>query len=540
MGKKFKKTAGLLMLTVLMLLAACSSGGGSGEKASSASGNKTMYLGMVNPPILFNPINSSDVASTFTEKFMFDSFLEITEPQTYAPKLAESFETKDNQTYTITINKDAKWSDGKPVTADDAAFTFNLVANPEVETVVGGYISMFEGLDENGKLKDGAKEIPSVKIINDKTIEFKTKTPVDPNMIKEQLGTKFMILPKHALEKIEPAKLSQDPFMQKPTVTNGPFQFVQYKKDQYVEFKQNPDYYLGKPELDKLFIKILPAANLVAQLQTGEIHMNVAGGIGKIVPTDYETVEKMDKVKTKTDKTISFQTIMFNNEKLKDPKIRQGFAHAIDRQQIVDKLLKGQGEVVDGPYTSINPYLNKELENFSYDPEKAKQLLKEGGWDFNKALDFIVPTGNKVREQAADIITQNLKAAGVKVNMQTFDFPTLMSKGKAGEFEALLMGFTLTIDPDVQTLYAKSGAYNFMKYNNPENEKLLQQGRAEADAAKRKEIYDQLQEIWNEDVPLLTLYSDYEFAAISKEVSNGEPRVFGFHHDLHKWSIGAN
>lgn len=155
--RKLTKITGMLFLATMIFLTGCSKD--SGEKAStSGEKGKTMFLGMVNPPILFNPINSSDVASQFTEKFMFDSFLEMTGPQEFAPKLAESFETTDNQTYTITLNKEAKWSDGKPVTADDVAFTFNLVANPVVETVVGGYISMFEGLDTNGKLEGEQKK----------------------------------------------------------------------------------------------------------------------------------------------------------------------------------------------------------------------------------------------------------------------------------------------------------------------------------------------------------------------------------------------
>ncbi len=154
-------------------------------------------------------------------------------------------------------------------------------------------------MDDTGKLAEGQTEIPSVKIVDEKTITFKTKSPVDINMVKEQIGSKFMILPKHVLENVNPANLSKDPFFQNPNVTSGAFKFVQYKKDQYVEFVRNEDYYLGKPELSKLFIKIVPGANMVAQLQTGEIHFNVSSGVGKIPAQDYETVEKMTMLKLK-------------------------------------------------------------------------------------------------------------------------------------------------------------------------------------------------------------------------------------------------
>ncbi|PLS02465.1 ABC transporter substrate-binding protein [Neobacillus cucumis] len=533
-----KRTVSLSAIVLTLALTACSGKSSTtSSTASSGTANKTMYLGMVNPPINFSTISSPDIASSFIEKFMFDSFLEMTGPQQFVPKLADSIETTDNQTFTIKLNQNAKWSDGKPVTAEDAAFTFNLIANPKVETTVGNYFSVFEGLDDTGKLKEGQTEIPSVKMIDEHTVEFKTKSPVDPNMIKEQLGSKLMILPKHVLEKVAPADLAKDPFFMKPTVTNGPYKFVQYKKDQYVEFKSNPNYYLGKPKTNNLFVKIMPAPNLVAQLQTGELHMNVAAGIGKIPAQDYETVEKFNNVKTKVEPTIGFQTMMFNTTKITDAKVRQALVYAIDREKFVDKLLKGKGEIVDGPYTSVSPYLNKDLEKFTYNPEKAKQLLKEAGWDFNRSLQLVVPIGNKVREQSADIITQNLTDVGVKVKVTTYDFPTIMQKGKAGEFDLLLMGFTFNLDPEISTLYSKAGSYNFMRYDNPKSDELLLKGQSEASPEKRKEIYNELQAIWEKDVPIISLYSDYDFAAISKQVKFGGPKIFGFHNKLQDWSL---
>jgi len=538
--KKFKTIFSMFSIVILLLLSACA---GANNTASTSGGSKenTMYLGLVNAPVSFNPINSSDIAAAWLEKFMFDTFLEMTAPLEFTPKLAESFETEDNQTFTIKINKDANWSDGTPVTSADVAFTLNLVANPKTETAVGAYLTQLDGLTVNGKLPDGVTEIPSLTIVDDKTIQFKTKEPVDPNMVKEQLGSKFMILPEHILKDVAPENLQKDPFMMSPTVTNGPFKFVKYAKDQYIEYAKNDDYYLGEVELDKLFVKIMPAANLVAQLQTGEIHMNAAGGIGKIAVQDFETVEGFDNVTTKTEKTYGYQNMSFNMETMSDQKVRQAIAYAIDRQKIVDQLLKGEGEIIDGPYTSISPYLDKDLETYTYDPEKAKQLLEEAGWDFDKTIEFVVPIGNKVREQSANIIAENLKAVGLKLNTTTYDFPTIMSKAKAGDYDLMLIGFTNTIDPDLTTIYASSGSSNYTKYNNPKVDELLEKGKQEPDTEKRKQIYNELQAIWSEELPVFTLYSDYDFAAVSKDVAFGGPKIFGFHNELYKWSLtGAN
>ncbi|WP_141430836.1 ABC transporter substrate-binding protein [Bacillus sp. 03113] len=532
--KSFKKVIIFTVIMSLFLLAACNN---DSEKDGSANGNKNnqMFIGLVNAPVSFNPINSSDSSAQFLEKFMFDTFLDMDAPLKFTPKLAESFDSKDNQTFTIKIQKNANWSDGTPVTANDVAFTMNLVANPKTTTSIGTFFTTIEGLNENGKLPEGVTQIPSIKIIDKKTIQFKTKTPVDPSMIKEQLGTKFMILPEHILKDVAPENLQKDPFMQNPTVTNGPFKFSQYKKDQYVEYVKNDDYYLGSPKLSKLFVKIMPSPNLVLQLQSGEILMNPPGSIGKIAVQDYKTVEGFDHVKTKTEATTNIQMMMFNTQKVTDPKIRQAIAYAVNRQSILDKLLQGKGEIVDGPYTSINPYLDKKLKKYTYDPNKAKQLLKEANWDFSKKLQLIVPIGNKVREQSADIIAENLKAIGLNVETTTYDFPTIMSKMRAGEYDLLLMGSSMPMDPD-NTLYAKD---NFMKYQNPKSDELLQAGKTEANIEKRHEIYNELQKIWNEDMPVLTLYSDYDFVAVSKQVKVGDSKAIGFHKDLQKWTLAG-
>lgn len=521
-----------LLLILLLVATACNSG-----ESSSQEKSKTMYIGIVNSPILFNPINSADIASQYVEGFMFDSLLDMPSPMEFTPKLADSFETTDNQTYTIKFNEKAEWSDGEPVSAEDAAFTLNLIANPKTETHIGTYLSSLEGL-ENGKLPEGETEIPSVKVIDSKTLQIKTKQPIDPNLIKEQLGVKLMILPKHVLEDVDPAKLSQHPFMQKPNVTSGPFKFVQYKKDQYVEFEQNSGYYLGKPKLDRLFVKIMMGANVVSQLQTGEIHMNAA--LGKIPVQDYQTVEGFDHVTTEIQPTIGFQMMVFNTENIKDAKVRQAIAYAINRQSIVDDLLKGTGEIIDGPYTSLSPYLNKDLKKYTYDPEKAKQLLKDSGWDVSKPIKFVVPTGNKVREQSADILTQNLKDIGLKVEVTTYDFPTSLQKARQGDFDLFLLGNAISIDPDVSAIYASTATWNLMKYSNPEVDELLEKGKSEADPEKRKAIYNSLQEIWNEDLPVFTLYSDYNFSAISKAVTYGEVNLLDASIDYHKWDIKEN
>lgn len=544
MKQTFQKLMSMVAVFSLLLLAACSGATETTKKdnadsVSNADPN-SMFIGLVNPPTGFNPINSGDVASTFIQKYFQDTLLEMDGPLNFVPRLAESFETEDGQHYTIKINKDAKWSDGTPVTADDLAFTINTIANPKSETTIGNNISMLAGLEANGKLAEGETELSSVKIVDEKTVELTTTVPVDPNYMKELFGLSIITLPKHILGDVPVEELSKHPYMQNPNVSSGAFKFVKYQKDQYVELAANKDYYMGAPKVEKLFIKIMPAPNLVAQLQTGELDFNVAKGIGKIAVQDYDTVKGFKNVSTEVEPTINFQTMFFNNKKI-NKDARKALSMAVDRGLIVDKLLKGYGEVVEGPYTSLSPYHDKSAGEIEYNPEKAKQLLEESGFDFNTTLELVVPIGNKVREQSAPIIAQNLEKLGVKTKITNYDFPTIMQKGKAGEFDLLLMGFALTLDPDVSQVYATGAAYNFMGYSNPELDELLVKGKQEADVEKRKVIYHSVLKKIIEDVPVLTLYSDHEFAGVNKRVAVGKPKTFGMHHNIQQWSVsGAN
>jgi len=531
-----------IISAIFIVLAACSNnneGASEGDSNSEATGEteQSLFIGMISPPVSFNTIGNDDAASRYVQSFMFDSLLQMVEPLEFAPKLADEFETEDGQHYTIKLNEDATWTDGTPVTSDDVIFTLNLIANPDVATEVGAYVLSIEGVDENGKLPEGETEISSIEKISDKEFSFSTKQPVDPNMLKEQLGVQLRVMPKHVLEDIPVNELEKHEFMHNPTVTNGAYKFVTYEKDQHVQLEANEDYYRGAPNIPEIFIKIVPAPNLVAQLQTGEIHMNAIEGPGSIPVQEFELVESLDNVETEMLQTVGFKLMIFNTEKITEPKVRQAIAYSLDRQSIIENLLQGQGEIIDGPYTSINPYKNDDLENYTYDPEKAKQLLEEANWDFDRTLNLTVPTGDKIREESANIIAENLKAIGLKVEIEKFDFPTTMQRANDGEHELLLMGFNRTLDPDYTAIYGVNGTYNWMNYDNPEAQALLEEGKKEPDNEKRLDIYNDLQAIWHEDVPLISLYSNYEMSAVSKYLINVEPKPFGMLYDVQNWDF---
>ncbi len=531
-------SAGLAAIGLLLIPTACTGNAGSG-----GGGGDTLYVGTVNPPASFNPINQSDVGGQFAVRFAMDTLLDQPEPLKFVPKLADSIESKDNKTFTVKLHAGAKWSDGQPITAKDVVYTINLIANRESLTTLGGNVTALTGVDATGKLPKGQAAVPGLTAPDDTTVVFTTKTPVDPNYVKEMIGTKVVIMPEHVLAKTAPAQIDDGKFAQLPDVTSGPYKFTKYTQNASIEYAANPDYYGGAPKIAKLIMKIMPASNLAGELQTGSIMMNSGGGIGNIPFQDLKTVKAFKDVDTKVNPTIGFQTIQFNVKTFADPRLRAGLAHAINRKQIVDELLLGNGEVIDGPYTSQSPFLDKSLKTLSYDPVLAKKLLTEAGWDFSRKINFVVPTGNKIRERSADILLQNFKAIGLNVVQTNYDFPTTLAKARAKDHDMVLMGLTFNIDPDVSNMYSSTGSFNLTGYNSPESDKLLLAGKSAAKPEARHQIYNQLQALWQADMPVLTLYSDHAVAATNKSVAVGGATAFwpGTVANVGQWAFeGAN
>lgn len=552
-NNRTKKSLLALILALMLIFTACSGG----EKAPEASttvnpptGTETsgsqsgtasdiLYIGMTNAPASFNIINTTDIAGRWVQRFMYDSLLIMPTTTTFEPGLADSFETEDNQNFTIKLNQKAVWSDGTPVTADDVVFTLNYIANPEVETARGSNIAMLEGTTAAGKLEEGLSEIPNLAAVDDKTVTLKTKKPVDPAYIKEFLGFEIMILPKHIVEPIPAKDYGNSDAVNNPTVTSGPFKFVQYQNGSYVELAANPDYYKGEPEFKKVFVKIMNGTNLVTEFQSGGIHMAAGGGIGVVPVQDLGILRDDPNMQVDANPGFNSQFMMINNVKY-NQKFRQALAYAINRDLIVQNLLKGEGEVMSSIYPLASPYMNENLKPIEYDPEKAKELLAESGFDTNQEINLIVPIGNKVREQSANLIEQDLEAIGLKVTQTTYDFPTVMATIKTNNFDMCLIGFGYTVEPDVATYYSTTGSMNFGKISDAHLDELLTKGTSLTSFDERKAVYDEIQQYMQDNTFILGLYSDYQIAAKNKALNGGITSYWaGSLAGIEKWNING-
>ncbi|MCQ4085321.1 ABC transporter substrate-binding protein [Saccharibacillus sp. JS10] len=512
MTHRKKSFAGLLLTAAFALtLSAC---GGSGytttnevnAAAPSSSGSGTAVIGIVNPPTTFNPINPNDTASIQAISIMNDSLMVVNDELEFEPRLAKSIETEDNQTFTIHLQDKAAWNDGTDFTSKDVAYTLGMIADPAVTTNVN--LSFIEGLNDSGKFDEGVTEIEGFSEVDDKTFKIKTKFPVEITYFNDNFSGKVRYLPQHVLKDTAPADLDKSPYMQNPTVSIGQFSFVKFAKDQYVQYKANENYYLGAPKLSELYVKILTAPNLVAQLQTGEVDANM-DRTGLIPVEDFEKVSNMTNVTSSFSPISTPVSIMFNVNKMDDPKVRQALEMAVNRPQIVEKLLKGNGEIVDNMLPSTHPFYDSSIEPYPFDPEGAKKLLQEAGWDFNQVIPFSIPVGNKVREQASELVAADWKSIGLKIEIQKFDFPTLLQKLVANDYEVGVVTIPYTADPSsVFNYFTPKSSMNFTGIDDPKLTDLIELGAKETDTDARKEAYNQVQQYFHENVPQFAMYVD--------------------------------
>jgi len=505
---------------------------GTQEKAEK----KYINIGILSSPVDLNPIDPGDNASGIIAGVLYQPLVDLDEDMVFKPMLADSVETTDNIVFTIKLNKDAKWTDGNPVTADDVIFTIKLICNPQVASMVASNFSIIEGTDDKGLIADMSADVSGVKKIDDKTLELKTKAPISMNLFQNSICRNILTVPQHILKDADLANLRKDTNILEPKVTDGPYKLVTFQRDQYIQMEANKDYFRGAPILDNINFKIMQGSELTVQLENGEIDMNLAQ-IAFLPLEDYDKIKSMPNVTTKSGNPNSINFLFVNHKSIPDARVRKAISYAVDRKMLVDNLLKGEGEVLDSFFTSNNPYLNKDLPGAIFDPEKSKQLLAEAGWDSGKEINMIVPTGNKTREQASAIIVENLKAVGLNVKIQKMDFATAMSKAKNKEYDLTFMADTLIpVDPTYDLpFFVTSG--NFCGYENKRVDELVEAVKKEIDDNKVKGYLYELQQILAEEVPMPILYATKGLKATSKRVVYGEPKDYGTFIDVYKWDV---
>jgi peptide/nickel transport system substrate-binding protein len=436
------------------------------------------------------------------------------------PQLAKEWSVgPDGKTWTFKLHDGAKWSDGQPLTAEDVAFTWNMINKFDAFALIKDYTS---------HLKSAEAKDPS-------TVVLTFDTPV-ANTVERFSGV--FILPKHIWEKFKDEKAATE-YENTDLVGSGPFTLAEYKQGEFVRLKANKDYYLDPPKIDEVIYKVYGNADaLVQALKSGEVDL--------IEPsqTAVKTLQSEQNVKVEIGNGLSLTDIIFNvtdkkncpkdtgkctgHPALKDVKVRQALAYATDKQQLIDVVLLGLGT----PGLSLvmpghgEPF-NSSLQDYSYDVEKAKQMLEDAGY---KDTD-----GDGIREMPGDpktplsfrysypsdqltngprfgeLLSDMWKQAGVELKIQPVQADTLTA-ACCPAFDVDIMNWGWTAGPDPASLLGIVTTRNIPTgtsetgYSNPEYDKLFDEQETTVDAAKRKDLIWKMQEILVRDVPYIIPY----------------------------------
>lgn len=501
-----KKAATAVIASALAIsLAACSNTDQAAQNAGgSASGSAdTITFAIPSDPSSINPINTGDRYGITTTNMLYEPLARQEADGTIVKELADTIEpAADDTSVTVTLKDGLKWSDGEPITADDVVFTYNAQA------------------DKNSGNADplwiGDSPV-KVEAVDQKTVKF--TLPTASAAAVASVPTVSWIIPKHVYEKVTDFSVSQlDPI----AVGSGPYKLDEYKKGEYLTFVRNDNYYGEKAKVGKIVFRIISnSATIKTALQTGEIDA------ANVSPSDVDGL-KSAPVNTYTYSEGRVGYIGFNTQKnLKDVRVRQAFSYAIDRTAIANAAYLSS-DYYKLAYTILppaNPFATENVNKYERNVEKAKQLLQEAGVT-NPTVNFAY-TGSSAEQTAeATVIQQQAKEAGFTVNLQAGDSSAIqaeLDKGGDSKYDAFIGGYIMSLDPDsYKQLYESDASANFFGYKSEKVDQLFDQGIAETDDAKRKAIYDELQQQIAEDAPVYPVADNLKILAVNKRVGGVE------------------
>ena len=553
MKKFMNRTISLLLIAILAFsLAACGAskdnggagseaqGNAAGEQTASkdkASGEKIVNVGVTDTLGSLNPLqlNGGEI-NKYATSLMFLPLTELDADLNFQGMVADSVTTEDNRNFVVHIDDAAKWSDGTPITAEDVAYTALRLASPVINNTAMMYY-VFEGVGDDGFVEAGADSVAGIQVIDEKTVQFTTKEAMSLTTFQNSYARYLLTLPKHIIEKYSEEELASADWFNKPDVISGPFYVTDYDVDHYISYKANPDYWKGAPKIDKLNIKIVDGSQLYAGLQSGEIDIT-QHTMSVIPPEDYASVEALDNVEVIYGSPVTNQSMFIQTGNIPDVRVRQAMLYAINREQILNELLNGHGEVVDGFLSSASPFFDSSITPVPYDPEKAKSLLEEAGWDGTQTLRFYVNSGDSTFVNAATVMVAQWAAVGIKAEIQTVDFAALMSVAGTRDYDILAVQYTYApVDPYPDVAWLLGGEGSWTGYGNAQVDEALRATQLTSDMEETKQLYSTVDKIVQEDVPMISAYIISAQGAVNKRLTGAVPSVYGFFNDVNNWDV---
>ncbi len=527
---KFERHSSVLLLVTLLslaLLVGCAPEVEPDEPSEDdpvseepAVGGEMVY-GMTGEPVILNPIFSTGTPASFVNDRVYASLVRADENLQMQPYVAEDWEySDDGLEWTFHLRNDVYFHDGEQLTADDVVYTFMTILH---EDYTGVRATTYEPIEE-------------VVAVDDTIVQFILKKPHAPLLSNLNMG----ILPKHHFEDQPVAQLNELDINDAP-VGAGPYVFGEWRSGEYMVLERNPDFFLDGPYIEEVRIRFYGDEQvMLTALEAGDIDY-----LGTIPPDDIDRVveehdDKLDFFERQAN-SYSYIGLKQTDPILQDQRVRQAMVYGINRRSVVDDVLNGYGTVMNANVPPFSWAYNPDLIDYEYDPDKAIELVEDAGWtevgddgirrneDGDKlSVECVTATGNTVRENTLLIAQQNLAEIGFELDVQFIEWSVLLNQYlDVAMFESYMLGWGLGIDPDAYLFFhSEAGVdedgnlvgFNDVEYSNERVDELLELGRTTLEQQERVEIYHEIQEILNEELPYIFLYSRDLVTAVSKDV----------------------
>jgi peptide/nickel transport system substrate-binding protein len=495
----------------------------------------TLIDAMSGEPSGLIPMIAGESAASAVAGNIFNSLLKYDKNLDIEGELASVWSvSNDQKTITFTLKPNLKWSDGKPLTSDDVLFTWQLVTDDNTRTPYGA----------------DYKLVTKAETPDPQTFRVTYSQPYAPAL---ESWASLQILPKHLLKGQD---INNTPFARNP-VGSSYYKLESWRSGERIALVSNPYSSQGEPRIERLVSRFIPdTASQLLELLADNIDTMTLNPIqyARIFPSRPELNQKIGLYK-ELGNNYTYLGFNLKHKPFDDVRVRKAINYAINKQEIIDGVLLGLGEPVSSPYKPGTRWSNPNLHPYAYDPQRAIALLKEAGYeDHNgdgildrdgKPLSFEILTNqNKQREMSAVLIQRRLKEIGIDAKIRVLEWASFVGRFiKTGDFDVVVLGWSLSLDPDQFSIWHSSqqgpGQFNFIGYNNPKADALLEKGRQELDPDKRTAIYHAFSEILYEDSPIVYLYAGYGLPAIHKRVKgidNPAPPA-GIGHNSYEWYI---
>lgn len=542
-----------LGLTCVMLLGGCGKNGESSSenasgtegyiKATDASKNQdaaknrkdTLVIGVDAPEEVFNPLYMESAYDFQVVGAMFEGMISVDKQGKPVENLASWTVSDDNLTYTFKLKDGVKFWDGTKLTAEDVAFTYTVMCDSSYT----GPSDPVNGLKIKGAkaYKDGkAKTVEGIKVIDPLTISF-TLEQVNADAIYD-LGSGILSKAYYGKDYVQ-GKLDYIKEFHKKPMGSGQYKFVSSKAGQEVVLEANADFFKGAPKVKNLIFKVTSEDTRMQMLQTGQIDMDMV----TVSKDNVDSLKGAGFIDLCIFPTNGYGYIGMNvsNPKYSDPKVRQALTYGLNRAEIVEASFTGGfADVINLPQSKVSWSYAKPENDYAFDPKKAAELLDEAGWKVGAdgirekdgvkfEIKFTASTPNTVNEAIIPVAKQNYEDLGIKFVPEQMDFNAVRERVNKGAVEMYFMAWGLTPSPDPSNIFASYGSQNKTKYNNPKVDELCKKGLAETNEEKRVEIYKELWQELNKDLPYIFMYQRRDMWAINSRVKGFDGEITPYH-----------